>query len=226
MANMQALSHKTHLSTNVSNGLALLLVALSVICGLFSFVLCLAAEGSRTEATWYIMSDQGHGSAASVCTYDASGRRPLAFAVGAFLSLVVAMFAEHAYLLVVITSRPPPASAPQTPPLEIADVQCRLRTHKLWARNLYLMAWICFAIAEALLLIAMAVESSHLCQWAKPRSSCRVIRPGLFAAAGVFGSLTVLLGIALYVTASSTQKLRQTLQGMLMAFPSAPPLPI
>ena len=51
MANMQALSHKTHLSTNVSNGLALLLVALSVICGLFSFVLCLAAEGSRTEVT-------------------------------------------------------------------------------------------------------------------------------------------------------------------------------
>ncbi|KAG1338752.1 hypothetical protein COCNU_04G010590 [Cocos nucifera] len=140
MAITQDSSHKTQRSTDVSNGLDLLLVALSVICGVISFVLCLAAEGSRTEATWYLMSDQDNSSDTGLCTYDASGRRPLAFAVGAFLLLVVAMFAEHAYFLVIVTSSRPPASPPQTL-AEAERLRSSIRTHRLRARYLFLTTW-------------------------------------------------------------------------------------
>ncbi|KAG1371312.1 hypothetical protein COCNU_16G004060 [Cocos nucifera] len=109
------LSLRAHRNTEVRSRLALFLVALSVVCGLFSFVLCLAAEGSRTEATWYIMGNQGNGRKAYQCVYDGSGRRPLGFAVSAFLLLAVAMFAEHAYMLVAVISSKPPASLAWSP---------------------------------------------------------------------------------------------------------------
>ncbi|XP_008807758.2 uncharacterized protein LOC103720022 [Phoenix dactylifera] len=211
--------HRIPRSSDVSIGLALFLVVLSVVCGLFTFVLCLAAEGSRTEATRYILSNWGHGSDASECIYDASGLRPLAFAVGAFLLLVVAMFAELAYMLVVITSPQPPtlvipSPAPSTVMLTSTS---RIRTLAGQARFLFLATWISFAIAEVLLMFGMAVESSHICQWTKPRSSCHVVRPGLFAAAGVLGFLTVLLGIALYRTQTWHQYAHRR------PTPSAPP---
>lgn len=63
------------------------------------------------QATWYRLSD---GSRSYECVYTGSGRTPLACAVCAFLLLAVAMFAEHAYMLVAVTclSRPAPAAWP------------------------------------------------------------------------------------------------------------------
>lgn len=73
---------------------------------------------------------------------------------------------------------------------------------------------ICFAIAEVLLMIAIGVESGHLYNWTKPRITCPVIRPGIFAVAGVFGLMTVFLGVALYMTALRTQRLNLGQEGM------------
>jgi hypothetical protein len=89
---------------------AVALVALSVICGLVAFVLCLAAEGSRSEVSHYLMSVGGSRDQLDVCFYSGSGRAALAYAVGAFVLLAVAMFAEHAYMLVAVAA-PESASA-------------------------------------------------------------------------------------------------------------------
>jgi len=89
---------------------AVALVALSVICGLVAFVLCLAAEGSRSEVSHYLMSVGGSRDQLDVCFYSGSGRAALAYAVGAFVLLAVAMLAEHAYMLVAVAA-PESASA-------------------------------------------------------------------------------------------------------------------
>ncbi|XP_008795535.1 uncharacterized protein LOC103711240 [Phoenix dactylifera] len=213
------LSLRAHRSTDVRSKLAPSLAALSVACGLFSFVLCLAAEGSRTEATWYIMSNQGNGSKTYQCVYDGSGRRPLVLAVSAFLLLAVAMFAEHAYMLVAVTSPKPPGSLVAWTP-EDPSLASSARNLAWQTCFIFLATWICFTIAEVLLMIGMAVESSHISQWTKPRPDCHVIRPGLFAAAGILGLITVFLGIALYLTAFRTQTLHQVAEGMQRGAPN------
>lgn len=65
---------------------------------------------------------------------------------------------------------------------------------------------ICFSVGEILLLIALSVESGHLKNWSRPRSSCLVIRPGLFSAAGVFALTSVFLAAGLYLTALRAQR--------------------
>jgi hypothetical protein len=114
--------------------IAVALVALSVLCGLVSFILCLAAEGSRSEVrfllaaiihAWlatglaradrwwlaacmqvsnYLMSVGASAGQVDVCVYNSSGRSPLGFAIGAFLLLAVAMFAVHAYMLLAVAA--------------------------------------------------------------------------------------------------------------------------
>ncbi|WOL04031.1 hypothetical protein Cni_G12752 [Canna indica] len=207
-----------HWRRDVGSRLALLLVFLSVLCGLISFVLCLAAEASRSEATWYLMSNRGDGNKSDVCVFTSSGRTPLACAVCAFLLLAFAMFAEHAYMLVAVTSpkHPAPFVSWSTTPAPTSTLPDDPRTHSSTARSLtwqacclFLTTWICFAIAEVLLIIGIGVESGHISQWRRPKPDCHVIRPGLFAAAGIFGLITVLLGVGLYLTALQTQRLHQ-----------------
>ncbi|VAH59741.1 unnamed protein product [Triticum turgidum subsp. durum] len=84
--------------------IAVALVALSVLCGLVSFILCLAAEGSRSEVPNYLMTVAGSGAQVELCFYNGSGRSALAFSIGAFLLLAVAMFAVHAYMLLAVAS--------------------------------------------------------------------------------------------------------------------------
>jgi hypothetical protein len=52
--------------------------------------------------SYYLMSVAGSQDQLDVCFYNSSGRTALAYAVGAFILLAVAMFAEHAYMLVAV----------------------------------------------------------------------------------------------------------------------------
>ncbi|CAL9063744.1 unnamed protein product [Musa banksii] len=209
------LSMRTHWRSDISGRVALFLVVLSVLCGLVSFVLCLAAEASRSEATWYLLSNQGDGSKSYQCVYTGSGRTPLACAVCAFLLLAAAMFAEHAYMLVAATSPELPALAAWSSlPDDPRTSSSAARTLTWRACCLFLTTWICFAIAAVLLIIGIGVESGHISQWRNPKTDCHVIRTGLFAAAGILGLITVLLGVGLYLTALQTQRLHQEEENM------------
>uniref|UniRef100_A0A0E0JGG8 Uncharacterized protein n=1 Tax=Oryza punctata TaxID=4537 RepID=A0A0E0JGG8_ORYPU len=191
---------------------AVALVALSVLCGIVGFILCLAAEGSRSEASHYLMTVGGAGGAAAdgqvdVCFYNSSGRAPLAFAIGAFLLLAVAMFAEHAYMLLAVAA--PDSSAAG---LAVAEGHPRVPSDPArltWQTCcLFFVTWICFGLAEVMLMVGIAVESGHVSDWRKPRPVCHRVRPGVFAAAGILGLITVVVGFVVYVTALQTNKLR------------------
>ncbi|KAG8052753.1 hypothetical protein GUJ93_ZPchr0001g30286 [Zizania palustris] len=184
------------------------LVALSVLCGIVGFILCLAAEGSRSEVSYYLMSVGGAGQGqVDVCFYNSSGRAALAFAITAFLLLAVAMFAEHAYMLLAV-------AAPDSSAVGLAAVAeghprvpadpATLTWHTFC---LFFVTWICFGLAEMLLMIGIGVESGHVNDWRKPRPVCHRVRPGIFAAAGILGLITVVIGFVVYVTALQTQKL-------------------
>uniref|UniRef100_A0A0D9Y660 Uncharacterized protein n=1 Tax=Oryza glumipatula TaxID=40148 RepID=A0A0D9Y660_9ORYZ len=193
---------------------AVALVSLSVLCGIVGFILCLAAEGSRSEASHYLMTVGGGGANAAanngqvdVCFYNSSGRAPLAFAIGAFLLLAVAMFAEHAYMLLAVAA--PDSSAAG---LAVAEGHPRVPSDPArltWQTCcLFFVTWICFGLAEVMLMVGIAVESGHVSDWRKPRAVCHRVRPGVFAAAGILGLITVVVGFVVYVTALQTNKLR------------------
>ncbi|XP_020589111.1 uncharacterized protein LOC110030642 [Phalaenopsis equestris] len=200
-------SIRNYRTADISSRLIVFLVGLSVLGGLTGFILCLAGEASRSEASWIILTIQNSGKSYR-CSYSGSGKTPLAFALAAFLLFAVAMFAQHAYMLVAITSPSPSTAIASTSIPDPRSVSPPTHAQKWQACALFLTTWICFAIAEVLLMIVIGVESGHLYNWTKPRLTCPVIRPGLFAVAGVFGLITVFLGVAMYLTALRTQRLR------------------
>ena len=57
-------------------------------------------------------------------------------------------------------------------------------------------------------MIGIGVESGHISDWRKPRPVCHRVRPGMFAAAGILGLITVVVGFVVYVTAVQAQRLR------------------
>ena len=57
-------------------------------------------------------------------------------------------------------------------------------------------------------MIGIGVESGHISDWRKPRPVCHRVRPGMFAAAGILGLITVVVGFLVYVTAVQAQRLR------------------
>ncbi|CAL4964441.1 unnamed protein product [Urochloa decumbens] len=191
-----------------SGQVAVALVALSVICGLVAFILCLAAEGSRSEVSYYLMSVGGNPNQLDVCFYNSSGRTALAYSVGAFILLAVAMFAEHAYMLVAVAV--PDSASPGG--LAVAHDNPRVASTAAtltWQTCcLFFLTWICFGLAEVLLMIGIGVESGHISDWKKPRPVCHRVRPGMFAAAGILGLITVVVGFVVYVTAVQAQRLR------------------
>nr|CAD1840071.1 unnamed protein product [Ananas comosus var. bracteatus] len=150
--------------SDVSGRLAVFLVALSIVCGLVSFILCLAAEASRSEATWYLLSMRGDGTKISECFYNSSGRTVLACAVCAFLLLAVAMFAEHAYMLVAVAS-PAQHGFSSWTAADDPRIPASMRALTWQACFLFLITWLCFAVAEILLMIGISVESGHLSDW-------------------------------------------------------------
>ncbi|XP_039135990.1 uncharacterized protein LOC120273428 [Dioscorea cayenensis subsp. rotundata] len=228
------LSLRRHKFSNINSKLAHSLVVFSVVCGLFSFILCLTAEAARSEVSWMIINRPSN-EKSDMCIYSGSGKTALLCAVVALLLLAVAMFTEHANMLVVVTSTQQPAIVPWTSS-QNPRVSHSSKAFTLQACILIITTWICFAIAEVLLLVGIVVESSHLRNWTQPRSSCPAVRPGMFAAAGVFGLVTIFLGVGLYLTALLAQKLDQQdenidpseympHQGYPHSIPAAPQLP-
>ncbi|KAF8041665.1 hypothetical protein BT93_A0306 [Corymbia citriodora subsp. variegata] len=183
---------RTHLGSKTGAAL----VVLTILCGLFSFILCLVAEASRSQVTWKSNPDGSEegGSGSYECVYNGSGKMPLLSGASAFLILAMAMVVEHTYLLVAVSKLPPssPAFAAST-----------LTWH---AAFFFVSTWISFAVAEILLLIGLSVESGHLRNWARLRPSCLVIREGLFCTAGVFALATVFLAAGLYLIALRAEK--------------------
>ncbi|KAG0496373.1 hypothetical protein HPP92_001064 [Vanilla planifolia] len=200
------LSIKSYRTAGIGSKLALSLVGLSVFCGLIGFILCLAGEATRSEISWMVLTIQNSGKGYR-CYYSSSGKTPLAFALVSFLLFAVAMFAEHAYMLVAITSPSSTTFAPFSAPTNSRMPSPAAKALKWQACFLFLTTWMCFAIAEVLLMIVIGVESGHLYNWTRPRVTCPAVRPGLFATAGVLGLTTVFLGVALYLTALRTQRL-------------------
>lgn len=187
--------------------IAMGLVGLSVLCGLISFILCLAAEGSRSEVSNYLMTVQGSAGQMDVCFYNSSGRSPLIFAIAAFLLLAVAMFAVHAYMLLPVAA-PDSAATAHAVAQDHPRVSTGPNTLPWQTCCLFFVTWICFGLAEVLLMIGIGVESGHVSDWRKPRPVCHRVRPGMFAAAGILGLITVVVGFVVYVTAVQAHKLR------------------
>ncbi|XP_054807984.1 uncharacterized protein LOC129310142 [Prosopis cineraria] len=171
------------------------LVILTILLGFVCFTLCLVAEATRSEAMY---KGDEKGGKNSVCVYNDSGKVPLLCAACAFVGLAIAMVVEHAYLMISVSKSPALLS------WEPDSSSARFLT---WQTGfLFISTWICFAVGEILLLAGVSVESGHLRNWNNPRTTCLVIKQGLFAAAGVFALTTVLLESALYLTAVRAQK--------------------
>ncbi|KAG8372909.1 hypothetical protein BUALT_Bualt12G0116100 [Buddleja alternifolia] len=165
------------------------LMVLSILLGLFCFILCLIAEATRSEVTW----DKGKG-IESQCKYSGSGKLPLLSSSGAFLALAMAMIVQHAYILIAVSKSDSLA--------EIGwDADSAFAKTLSWQAGFFFVAtWVSFAVGEILLLIGLSVESGHLKNWSTPRPSCLIIPQGLFTSAGVSGLATVFLASGLYIT--------------------------
>ncbi|XP_010268061.1 PREDICTED: uncharacterized protein LOC104605134 [Nelumbo nucifera] len=189
-------------STDLGSKTGAFFLIVSILCGLVCFILCLLAETTRSDVTWVpSSSDKRH---RYVCIYSGSGRTTLLCAGGAFLSLAIAMIVQHAYILVAVSKYTPPVL------IGLSESDSRFAKSLSWqAGFFFLTTWICFAVAEVLLLIGLGAESGHLEQWRRPRTSCLIIREGLFSAAGVLGLTTVLLASGLYLTALRAQRFRE-----------------
>ncbi|CAI9776203.1 unnamed protein product [Fraxinus pennsylvanica] len=181
------------------------LMVLSILLGLFSFILCLISEASRSQMIWQASSGEGKGTK-SECTYSSSGKIPLLSATGALFALAMAMVIQHTYLLVAVS---------KSESLITWHPDSDFAKSIAWqAGFFFVVTWVCFAVGEILLLIGISVESGHLKNWQMPRESCLIIRQGLFTAAGVFSLLTVFLASGLYITALRTQMHAQDQENM------------
>ncbi|KAI7737886.1 hypothetical protein M8C21_032150, partial [Ambrosia artemisiifolia] len=201
------------------------LMVFSILLGLLCFVLCLIAEATRSQ----IIRWDGDTKSES-CRYSGNGKTALICGAAAFLSLAVGMVVQHAHLLLAVTKSDPDPSQLLMPP--------HLSNHHLntltWqAAFFFITTWICFSVAEVLLLIGLSVESGHLKGWFKPRPSCFIAREGLFSSAGVLGITTVFLATGLSITALRAQWLlqdqeinnvrREVTQEASILYPSPPP---
>ncbi|EOY06650.1 hypothetical protein QUC31_016163 [Theobroma cacao] len=189
-------------STELGSRTGVVLMVLTILCGLFCFILCLIAEATRSQERW-VGTDTNRKEVKNECAYSGSGKTPLLCAAVAFVGLAAAMVVEHMYMLIAVSKSPPPALLSWDP------VSSRAKTLTWQAGFFFVMTWLCFSVGEILLLIGLSVESGHLKNWSKPRESCLIIREGLFCAAGVFSLLTVFLAAGLYLTALHAQKMFQ-----------------
>ncbi|KDP27877.1 hypothetical protein JCGZ_18957 [Jatropha curcas] len=191
-------------STDLSSKTAVFLMVLTILSGLFCFVLCLIAEATHSQVTWVAAAANAKRNGENYeCVYSGSGKTPLLCAAIAFVGIAVAMVVEHMYMLIAISKAPPPA-------LLSWDSNCPVAKNITWQAGFFFVAtWLCFAVGEILLLIGLSVESGHLKNWSKPRPSCLIIKQGLFSAAGVLSLLTVFFAAGLYITALRAQRISQ-----------------
>ncbi|KAL3829344.1 hypothetical protein ACJIZ3_018146 [Penstemon smallii] len=182
-------------SSELGSKTGAILMILTILLGLFCFILCLIAEATRSELTWDHMRNDSDGKEMKPqCKYSGSGKLPLLSATAAFFALAMAMVVQHTYLLIAVSK--------SESLLEIAwDPDSVFAKAFTWQAGFFFVAtWMSFSVGEILLLIGLSVESGHLKNWAIPRTSCLIIRQGLFTAGGVFGLLTVSLAFGLYIT--------------------------
>ncbi|KAK4770454.1 hypothetical protein SAY87_030986 [Trapa incisa] len=204
------------------------LIMWTLLCGVFSFILCLIAEATHSQVTWVSASGSGSGGIeSSECEYSGSGKTPLMCTAAAFIMLAAAVVVEHTYMLVAVSKLPPPAMVVYW---ERETGSVRSLT---WQAGFFFVAtWVCFAVAEILMLIGLSVESGHLRNWTRPRPKCLVIREGLFSAAGIFALMTVFLATGLHLTGLRVSKMfheqevfrREMLETSVM-YASPPPSP-
>ncbi|XP_061344821.1 uncharacterized protein LOC133290708 [Gastrolobium bilobum] len=189
--------------TDLSSKTGAFLMVLTILLGLFCFILCLIAETTRSQVTW-MNTDGKEKGANSECVYSGSGKVPLLCAASAFVGLAIAMVVEHTYMLLAVSK--------SSPSLLTCDPDSPSMKSLTWqAGFFFITTWICFAVAEVLLLAALSVESGHLKNWSKPRTGCYTIKEGLFSAAGVFALTTVFLAAGLYLTALRAQRMSEEL---------------
>ncbi|RDX61764.1 hypothetical protein CR513_59975, partial [Mucuna pruriens] len=179
--------------TDLSSKTGVFLMVLTILLGLFCFILCLIAEATRSQVMWMSTAENGKGSK-SECIYSGSGKMPLLCAACAFIVLAIAMMVEHTFMLIAISN-----SSPALLTLDPDSASVKSLTWQ--AGFFFITTWICFGVGEILLLSGVSVESGHLKNWSKPKPSCLTIRKGLFSAAGVFALTTVFLASVLYLTA-------------------------
>ncbi|KAK7329513.1 hypothetical protein VNO77_23683 [Canavalia gladiata] len=189
--------------TDLSSKTGAFLMVLTILIGLLCFILCLIAEATRSEVTW-MNPDGKEKDAKSECVYKGSGKVPLLCAASAFVGLAFAMVMEHTYMLIAMSKSSSSLLSwdPDSP---------SARSLTLQAGFFFITTWVCFAVAEILLLAGLSVESGHLKNWSKPRTGCYSIREGLFSAAGVFALTTVFLAAGLYLIALRAQRMSEEL---------------
>ncbi|KAG4126751.1 hypothetical protein ERO13_D10G175100v2 [Gossypium hirsutum] len=192
-------------STELGSKTGVAFIVVTIICGLFCFVLCLIAEATRSQEKWVESGEDGK-DVKYECIYSGSGKMALLCSAVAFVGLAVVMLVEHMYMLIAVSKSPPPVLLSWDPD------STQFKTLTWQAGFFFVTTWLCFAVAEILLLIGLSVESGHLKNWSKPRESCLIIREGLFCAAGVLTLMTVFLAAGLYLTALHAQKLFQQQQ--------------
>ncbi|XP_010259395.1 PREDICTED: uncharacterized protein LOC104598846 [Nelumbo nucifera] len=190
-------------STDLGSKTGAFLLVVSILCGLLCFILCLLAETTRSDVTWMLLSSNEERRHA--CIYSDSGKTPLLCAGGAFLSLAIAMIVEHAYIHAAVYNN----LIPSTLIALNNSGFCLSRSLSWQAGFFFLTTLMCFAVTEVILLIGLGIESGHLNEWSRPRTSCLVVREGLFSAAGVSGLTTVFLASGLYLTALRAQRLQE-----------------
>ncbi|XP_021730276.1 uncharacterized protein LOC110697227 [Chenopodium quinoa] len=188
-----------------------LLTILCILCGLLCFILSLFAEATRSEVSWMLINNNNNGATKGhkekgdyECMYSGSGKVPLICASVAFVALAIAMLIQHSFLLIAISKTTPPVYVSWDPQSSIP-----MRSLTWQAGFFFISTWLCFAVGEIMLLIGLSVESGHLKDWSTPKTSCLIIREGVFTAAGVFSLLSVFLAAGLYATALRVQWLGQ-----------------
>ncbi|KAI4334922.1 hypothetical protein L6164_013622 [Bauhinia variegata] len=187
--------------TDLSRKTVAFFIVVTILLGLFCFILCLMAEATRSEATWVSTDDKGKGGKS--CAYSGSGKVPLLCCVCAFVGLAIVMLVGHIYMLIAVTKMP------ETPLITWDPASAPPKSLSWQLGFFYVATWICFAVGEVLLLAGITVESGHLQNWDKPKASCLIIKQGLLSAAGVFALITVFLAIGLYLTALHAQRIYQ-----------------
>ncbi|OIW18401.1 hypothetical protein TanjilG_31541 [Lupinus angustifolius] len=184
----------------------LLMVLLTILLGLFCFILCLIAEVKRSKVTWMNIGENEKGGS-SECVYNGSGKMPLLCATCAFVALAIVKIVEHTCLLIAVSKSSPVL-------LNLDPDSASVKSLTFQAGFFYTTAWICFAVAEILLLLGVLVESGHLKNWSMPRKSCLIIREGIFSSAGVFAVITVFLASGLCLTTLHAQRISQDLENV------------
>ncbi|XP_027921824.1 uncharacterized protein LOC114179613 [Vigna unguiculata] len=156
--------------TDLSSKTGAFLMALTILLGLFCFVLCLIAEATRSKVMWTSINVNGKGSK-SECVYSGSGKMPLLCASCAFIGLALAILVEHTFMLIAVSN--------SSPALLTLDPDSASAKSLTWQAGFFFVTtWICFAIGEILLLAGVSVESGHLKNWWKPKPSCISVREG------------------------------------------------